>query len=108
MPTALKRLLKTDFFHVRMPRSESRPFAAILATIAAPLATPGTYAKTVWIRDEIPVRLETYAFASDVHEGEMMKIRMDVNPIRVKVDGPVAAIPLADDEGLGESSAFLY
>ncbi|MEM4721395.1 MAG: DUF6731 family protein [Candidatus Methanomethylicaceae archaeon] len=41
-------------------------------------------------------------------EGDLIRIRMDEMPLKASLAGPVTPLDLADDEGVGEETAFYY
>jgi hypothetical protein len=56
-----------------------------------------------------PIRLqESAVWDGNGHEGEMVRIRMEMLPRKASLDGVIEDLDFEDDEGLGEETAFLY
>src|SRR5580704_9270886 len=55
-----------------------------------------------------PARLQESGIWNHCHEGEMVRIRMDMLPRKASLDGALEDLDFEDDEGLGEETAFLY
>jgi hypothetical protein len=55
-----------------------------------------------------PARLQESAVWNHCHEGEMVRIRMEMLPRKASLDGTLEDLNFNEDEGLGEETAFLY
>ncbi len=55
-----------------------------------------------------PIRLQRLHRSKRVWEGDMMRIRLDEELQRAKMNGRIRPVDFEEDEGLGENTAFLY
>jgi hypothetical protein len=95
--------IKVDFFIVTVPDG-SRPFEDIVRDVASS-ADDETRNEEI---DGYPVRLQKAHFSTSYVEADMLKIHMSNLPAKASLDGDIGDLPLTDDEGLGNESAFLY
>ncbi|MDE0144547.1 MAG: hypothetical protein OXI53_10480 [Nitrospira sp.] len=100
----MTRKLKVDFFKVVLPDDFPNPFESILNAVNI---SPNDHTRNA-IRNAYPFRLQKASQTGDSWTGEMIRIRMDQLPLKVKLSGDVSSIDLEDDEGIGEETAFLY
>jgi hypothetical protein len=101
-----KRFL-IDFYRLEVPEGLS-PFEEILEWVMA-LPTEQRTHKFA----SAPIRLQSASSRQDADQkgfwhGELVKIRMIEPPIKASLAGNLEDIPLKDDEGIGERTAFLY
>jgi len=101
----MAKRIKIGFFQVNMPAGCAVSFEDVLNDVAA--LDPED--RNVDLR-ECPIRLQELAQwqGHNALEGEMMKIRMDVVPVKAGRDGHTESFDFDDDEGVGEEAAFLY
>ena len=53
-------------------------------------------------------RLSRFARVGTRIEGEVIRIRMTDLPVKARLSGEVSDIDLAEDEGVGEQTAFIF
>lgn len=102
---SVNRKLKAGYFSVTETKGS---LAAILDEI---IAKPVDQ-RNVTI-DTFPFRIEKLGKTTDekgntFYEGDFLRLNMDNLPVKAAKDAGVSPIGLADDEGIGEESAFLY
>jgi hypothetical protein len=96
-----------DFFTVDMPkRAKGTTFADVLTNIST---LPNDESRNQELDGGV-YRLAKYRYrtANDIHEGEVVRIRMDNLPTKAKLNGNESSLDLDDDEGIGEQTAFVY
>ncbi len=104
MPTRRKtREMKVDFYQVVMP-SRSSSFEKVLQQISQ---LPNNRERNRTI-GKGPIRMNIIKGWDLRHEGDMVRIRMDEIPPRAKLSGELKPLNLAEDEGLGEETAFCF
>jgi len=59
-------------------------------------------------RPDGPVRLQFARHSVNCWQGELIRIRLGEEPKKANIKGKVEPITFAEDEGLGEETAFLY
>jgi len=94
--------IKVQFFKVEMPPGEHRTFRDVLADVAG---RSGSITKTV---GEVPVFVKPLAKSGTLWEGNATRVRMDALPALASLGGDLAELPIANDQGLGEETAFAY
>src|SRR5260370_21194343 len=99
MPT----LLRIGFHKVVLRSKEPIDFEQILD---AGRRLPDDESRTIE-RPDGPIRLQFARRSTSVWQCELIRIRLNEEPKRANIKGKVEPIPFADDEGLGEETAFL-
>ena len=99
MPTKVK----IDFYAVKMPDG-SESFESLVKKDAASKDDETRNADV----GGFPVRLQQAHFTKEFIEADMLRIQMSDLPPKAKLSGKVGNLGLADDEGLGGETAFLY
>ncbi|HEY7767514.1 DUF6731 family protein [Longimicrobium sp.] len=99
----MSRTLKADFYQVVDANDRPARLEEALQTIAA-LPEEERYL----IVGKNPVRLHHASRNGLQWEGELLRIRMDVTPLRANLIGGLKPFELDEDEGLGEETAFLF
>lgn len=92
-----------DFYTVEMPKGAPTFESVILKDAASPDDESRN--------DNIggyPIRLQEAHSGAGIIEGDMLKIQMSDLPPKAKTNGKVSNLNLADDEGIGGETAFLY
>lgn len=93
-----------DFYQVNLPANCTQDFQTILAQTAAAQGE-----QRVEKIDDVPFRLqELRRENTSLIEGDLCRIRMDQLPVKTSLDGAQHPVECEDDEGIGESTAFLY
>lgn len=92
-----------EFYKVGMPEGAGIGFESIL-DILSPLDL-GARCEVI---GGTPVRLETHDVGIESIHGDITRIRMDDLPHKARLNAPVEALPLDENEGLGSGTAFLY
>jgi len=87
-----------------MPQDCDTTFQSVLAAVGG---ISRLQDRNLVVRDA-PIRLQEIHFGRECVEGDMLRIRMHALPSKAGLDGTVEPLRLADDEGLGEETAFLY
>jgi hypothetical protein len=98
-----RKFINIDFYKARIP--SSWPSLEDLMKQVDEISSSDQ--KTVSI-NSFPVRLERLETSENIWEGDMVRIQMNELPDIAKVSGGSQPINVEDDEGLGESTAFLY
>ena len=98
------KTLTADFFKLEITSGES--FATIIAVIAAKGINRET---TVEVKDDFFTRLESWGTWGEEHiEGQIVRLRMNSLPDKAGFDEPIQAIGFKEEEGVGESAAFIF
>lgn len=100
----MRKKIKIDFYQVQMPVGAPCPFSDLVAAVAA---EPDDVTRTIPVRD-YPMRLQESYLATGRWEIDLLKIRKDDIPPKATMGGEVTAIPMRNDEGLGEHTAALF
>lgn len=95
--------VKIEFYRVEMPDG-APAFNKILSSI---VALPNTRRRTKDLGGR-HVRLRIATESSGLWQGDLTRIRMTAIPGKAGLDGSFEPFDFADDEGLGEETAFLY
>jgi hypothetical protein len=98
------KTLNADFFKLEVTSGEN--FDKIVHTIA----TKGiTKAATLEVKDDFFTRLESSRKWGDEHiEGQIVRLRMNSLPDKAGFNEPVQPIGFTEEEGVGESAAFIF
>lgn len=99
----MEKVLKFDFYQVVMPDVEQRSFESIVDEIGALEGVARTFDN-----GEYHVRLVAIGQQQGYYRGDVARIRMNDIPDKMKLSGEREAIDLADDQGLGEITSFIY
>lgn len=100
----MPKIMKVDFYRLHQQQDNHIELEGILLNIAR--ARQGED-RNVDV-GTTPIRLQEISQSDSLIDGDMMKIRMDEVPLKVKLNGEAEAIDLDDDEGIGEETAFLF
>lgn len=96
--------MRVDFFRVEV--SDGVDVDRILATIKA-LPQKRSERRTRLL-SKVPFRMRVISKRQRFWDGDMTRIRMNDVPVRSSLDGRETNMALADDEGIGEHTAFRY
>ena len=96
-------VFKTEFYKV-----EVAPKGKSLDSLLSGIMTIIPIANRNEIFNGVPYRLQDLNVVGNEVSGDMVKIRMDMQPVKASLHGPVQEIQLARDEGIGEETAFIY
>lgn len=96
--------LKIDFYQVVMPGVANVTFEQIIAQIIS--LTPEEM-RNAQVKGHY-IRLQEADNFYNYWEGDLIRIRMDEMPLKASLAGVVEPFILADNEGVGEETAFLY
>jgi hypothetical protein len=97
------KTLTADFFKLEITTGEN--FANIVTAIAAQGIKKET---TVEVKDDFFTRLESSGKWGEEHiEGQIVRLRMNSLPDKAGFDEPIQAIGFKEEEGVGESAAFI-
>ncbi len=96
--------LKIDFYRVSMPENCPLSFEQAIAQVAS--MSPDS-ARNLQIKSHF-IRLLEANQGPNYWEGDIIRIRMDEMPLKASLSGPVTPLNLAEDEGIGEETAFYY
>ena len=96
--------IKIDFYRVTTPDDNNPPFEVYLDNVNS---LPRDESRNLedW---HYPLRLHSSRVRGDFCEGRMIRIRMTDIPLKAALSGRLTNFNLNDDEGFGESTAFLY
>jgi hypothetical protein len=98
--------VKAGFYQPTVFSQPAKTFQQVLESINS---LPDDETRTLSSKRNFhPVRLQNLQQWNGFWWGQAMRIRMHEEMQRAKLNGEVRDIEFADDEGLGESSAFLY
>jgi hypothetical protein len=98
------KLLNADFFKLEV--TSGQHFADIVAGIAAEGIKKET---TLEVKDDFFTRLESAAnWGEEYIEGQIVRLRMNSLPDKAGFSEPIQAIGFNEEEGVGESAAFLF
>jgi hypothetical protein len=97
--------LKAGFYQPFVLSQPPKTFLEVLQSINA---LPDDETRTFAKKNFHPVRIQNLQQWNGFWWGQAMRIRMNEEMQRAKLNGEVKEIEFADDEGLGESSSFLY
>lgn len=100
------KVLRIGFYRVCVYSDPPRRFDEILKKFHTEIADDES--RTVETREDQPVRLQTLAPARSHWTGDMVRIRLHEDLRKVKRSGRSRKIDFDEDEGLGESTAFLF
>lgn len=95
----MARILHIDFYSVIPPEGES--FGALLKKVRSKR-------KSVITVDQKHVGFLQGSKNGSIWEFDMLRIKMESLPEKARVNGVVESLGLANDEGIGERTAFLY
>lgn len=96
--------MKIDFYRVVMPPNAARTFESIIQEV---LGGPNDDGRNLDVGKH-PCRLQDGGRWQRAIEGDMLRIRMNMLPVKASLSGEVSNIDFDDDEGIGEETAFLY
>lgn len=102
MPTS--KFVNVDFYRVTVEDKEDREFADLLELA---LELPNDEGRAQH-RSEDAIRLQSAKHTATTWRGDMLRIRMNEAPVKAKLSGETNTIELAEDEGLGEETAFFF
>jgi hypothetical protein len=102
MPTS--KFLNIDFYRVKVQDKAARTFPDLLDVVHSLPDGPDR----AQLRSDDAIRLQAVKKTASAWWGEMLRIRMNEAPVKAKLSGQTTAIPLDDDEGIGEETAFFY
>ncbi len=98
----MEKTIKIDFWQVS--EGKNKAFPAILSDL---VKLPS--ASRIHNSKDNPIRLSKLAINKlGLWEGDMVRIRMDYVPPKAKIAGGITPLKLANDEGIGEETAFLF
>jgi Family of unknown function (DUF6731) len=98
------KALSADFFKLEVTSGED--FGKIVSSIAAKGVTKEA---TIEIKDDFFTRLESSQKWGDEHvEGQIVRLRMNSLPDKAGFGEPVQPIGFTEEEGVGESAAFIF
>ena len=97
-----KRIVRVDFYQVDLGK-QATLFETVLS--AAHAAKPDRRTQTV---SQVPIRLQSLTDHTTHLTGELMRIEMNDIPLLGKLDGTTSAIELDEDQGVADTSAFLF
>jgi hypothetical protein len=98
-------ILKVDFFRVTMPANCTRSFNEVVS---------GVYGRNPAELRNFPAKEDHYIRIQEgfqgptYYEAELVRIRMDKMPTKATLAGGVEPFQFAEDEGVGEETAFYY
>jgi hypothetical protein len=95
--------ISIDFYRVTMPNG-APTFEHLIQQVSA---MPYDDTRNLEIGAN-PARLQESGVWNHCHEGEMVRIRMEMLPRKASLDGALEDLNFDEDEGLGEETAFLY
>lgn len=101
---AASKTINVDFYQVET--GTDRPFMQTLEDVER---LPNTQHRTHTVNG-FPIRLAESSRmpTGNVFEGDLVKIRMDNLPVKASIRGGKENIDMADDEGIGEETAFAF
>lgn len=100
----MSKTLNVDFFKVVIPADMNLPFGEVLQKVIQ--LTADQRFKEVRLHY---ISLHEAVFGwQQTWEGEIVRLRMDNIPVKANLAGKIEDFKLADDEGIGEQSAFIY
>ena len=100
----MSKIIHIDFYRVSVLDDPNLRFNDLVEDVSA---LPNDDQRNLFIRDA-PVRLQTCHPRPDAIIGDMVRIRMNALPAKASLGGDIAPLDLADDEGIGEETAFYY
>lgn len=96
--------LNADFFKIEITSGEK--FEDVVKTVVGKGIKKDT---TPEVKDDFFTRLEqTGDWGDDSIEGQLVRLRMNSLPDKAGFNEPLQAIGFTDEEGVGESAAFIY
>lgn len=102
----MNKIIKHHFYQIVMPEKESRSFEQLLLETDK---IPDTEARSIIeLSGEYAVRHSRMIIEADIILGNVTKIRMKEIPVKASLDGQKTPIPLKNNEGIGEETAFLF
>jgi hypothetical protein len=98
------KTLNADFFRLAITTGEA--FEDIVSAVVKKGVKKET---TVEVKDDFYTRLESAGDWGDDHvEGQIVRLRMNSLPDKAGFNEPIQAIGFNDEEGVGESAAFIF
>lgn len=98
------KTLNAQFFKLEITTGEK--FQDIVSVVAEKGIKKET---TIEVKDDFFTRLEqTGLWGDDCIEGQIVRLRMNSLPDKAGFDEPLQAIGFSDEEGVGESAAFIF
>lgn len=98
----MSKKIIVDFYRIELANVQTKFEQLLQKIIALPRKE-----RTVDVR-LTPINLYDASQDGDFWHGEITRIRMIDPPVKASRDGEVEDIPLDEDEGIGEKTAFLY
>lgn len=100
----MSKTLNIDFFKVVMPSNINLAFGEVLQKV---ITLPAEQRFKVVRLHHLSVHEANFGW-QQTWEGEIICIRMDNVPAKADLAGKIEDFKLADNEGIGEQSAFIY
>lgn len=101
--------VRVDFYQVVMPDPAHLSFDDVLAKAhGLPRNDTSRNRAAPHSQGSHQIRLHALQPQQRLWEGDLIRIRMDDLPLKANLVGDTEIIPLDDDEGIGEETAFLY
>jgi hypothetical protein len=98
------KTLTADFFKLEITTGES--FAEVVSSIAAEGIKKDS---TPEVKDDFFTRLESSGlWGEECVEGHIVRLRMNALPDKAGFDEPIQSIGFSEEEGVGESAAFIF
>ena len=98
------KILNADFFKLEITTGEH--FEEAVSSIAAKGIKKDT---TVEVKDDFFTRLESSgSWGEECVEGQIVRLRMNTLPDKAGFDEPIQSIGFSEEEGVGESAAFIF
>ncbi|MEA5567516.1 DUF6731 family protein [Anabaena sp. UHCC 0399] len=101
---AMSKTLNVDFFKVVIPADMNLSFGEVLQKV---IQLPADQ-RFQEVRLHYVSLHEAVFGWQQTWEGEIVRLRMDNIPVKANLAGKIEDFKLADDEGIGEQSAFIY
>jgi hypothetical protein len=95
--------MRIDFYQVELPGS----FTGVFKDVCEKVSSLVGQARNLRVGDAF-VRLHKIYFDNGLIEGDLVRLRMDVVPVRGHIKGNLDPFDLADEEGVAEQTAFLF
>ncbi|MBD2479877.1 MULTISPECIES: DUF6731 family protein [Nostocaceae] len=100
----MSKTLNVDFFKVVIPADMNVSFGEVLQKV---MQLPANQ-RFQEVRLHYVSLHEAVFGWQQIWEGEIVRLRMDNIPVKANLAGKIEDFKLADDEGIGEQSAFIY
>lgn len=97
------KTLKFSFYRVVVPGEDGTVFTDLLSEIARFDGEDRVYEE-----GGTPIRLQSFNLRHGLVTGDVARIRMTDIPEKMRLSGETEEIILDDDQGLGETSSFVY